>query len=106
MRPPGERLLGKLEQDDCGCTRLTGPVVVFLAIDVAAGARLLALKTPAFASRHLTVSFGVLFVGADPFLLPGDLGRLIKDVAKEPVRVWTRNRKLGSPSVIRTLLSA
>ena len=38
-------------------------------------------------------------------LLP-DLGRLMKDVAKEPVRVWTRNRKLGSPNVIRALLGA
>jgi len=34
-----------------------------------------------------------------------DLGRLIKDVAKEPIRVRTRNRKLGSPNVIRALLS-
>jgi sulfotransferase family protein len=38
-------------------------------------------------------------------LLP-DLGHLLVDVAKEPVRVWTRNRKLGSPNVIRALLSA
>ncbi len=38
-------------------------------------------------------------------LIP-DLGRLIKDVAKEPIRVRTRNRKLGSPNVIRLLLSA
>jgi hypothetical protein len=38
-------------------------------------------------------------------LLP-DLGRLIKDVAKEPIRVRTRNRKIGSPNVIRTLLNA
>jgi hypothetical protein len=38
-------------------------------------------------------------------LIP-DLGRLIKDVAKEPIRVRTRNRKIGSPNVIRTLLKA
>ncbi len=35
-----------------------------------------------------------------------DLGRLIKDVAKEPIRVRTRNRKIGSPNVIRALLKA
>jgi Sulfotransferase family len=38
-------------------------------------------------------------------LLP-DIGRLIKDVAKEPIRVWTRNRKIGGPNVIRALLRA
>lgn len=38
-------------------------------------------------------------------LLP-DVGRLIKDVAKEPVRVRTRNRRVGAPNVIRVLLSA
>jgi hypothetical protein len=38
-------------------------------------------------------------------LIP-DLGRLIKDVAKEPIRVRTRNRKIGSPNVIRALLKA
>jgi hypothetical protein len=36
-------------------------------------------------------------------LIP-DLGRLITDVAKEPIRVRTRNRKIGSPNVIRALL--
>jgi Sulfotransferase family len=38
-------------------------------------------------------------------LLP-DLGRLIKDVAKEPVRVRTRNRRVGAPNAIRALLNA
>jgi hypothetical protein len=38
-------------------------------------------------------------------LIP-DLGRLIKDVAKEPIRVRTRNRKIGSPSMIRALIKA
>jgi hypothetical protein len=38
-------------------------------------------------------------------LLP-DLGRMIKDVAKEPIRVRTRNRRVGAPNVIRALLSA
>jgi Sulfotransferase family len=33
-----------------------------------------------------------------------DLGRLIKDVAKEPIRVRTRNRRIGGPNVIRELL--
>jgi hypothetical protein len=33
-----------------------------------------------------------------------DLGRLIADVVKEPVRVRTRSRRLGSPHVIRALL--
>ena len=36
----------------------------------------------------------------------GDCGRLLVDVAKEPVRVRTRNRKIGSPNVIRALLAA
>jgi hypothetical protein len=35
-----------------------------------------------------------------------DLGRLIKDVAKEPVRVRTRNARIGGPNVIRELLRA
>jgi hypothetical protein len=33
-----------------------------------------------------------------------DLGRLVADVAKEPLRVRTRSRRLGSPHVIRALL--
>lgn len=37
-------------------------------------------------------------------LLP-DVGRLIVDVVKEPIRVRTRNRNLHSPNVLRTLLS-
>jgi Sulfotransferase family len=36
--------------------------------------------------------------------LAGDLARLIKDVAKEPIRVRTRNPRIGSPNVIRELL--
>lgn len=36
--------------------------------------------------------------------LLADIGRLVKDVAKEPVRVHTRNRRLGGPNVIRELL--
>ncbi len=35
-----------------------------------------------------------------------DLGRLIKDVAKEPIRVRTRNERIGGPNVIRELLRA
>jgi hypothetical protein len=31
--------------------------------------------------------------------------RLVKDVAKEPVRVRTRKRKIGGPNVIRELLN-
>lgn len=38
-------------------------------------------------------------------LLP-DLGRLVKDVAKEPVRVRTRYRRVGGPNVIRALIHA
>jgi Sulfotransferase family len=38
-------------------------------------------------------------------LLP-DIGRLLADVAKEPVRVHTRNRRLHSPNVIRKLIAA
>jgi hypothetical protein len=38
-------------------------------------------------------------------LLP-DLGRLIEDVARELVRVRTRNRKIGGPNVIRELIGA
>jgi hypothetical protein len=36
--------------------------------------------------------------------LLADVGRLIKDVAKEPLRVRTRNRRLGGPNVIRELI--
>lgn len=36
--------------------------------------------------------------------LLADAGRLVKDVAKEPLRVRTRNRRLGGPNVIRELL--
>lgn len=36
--------------------------------------------------------------------LLSDIGRLVKDVAKEPIRVRTRNRHLGGPNVIRELL--
>jgi hypothetical protein len=35
-----------------------------------------------------------------------DLWRAAKDVAKEPIRVRTRSRRLGTPSVIRQLLEA
>lgn len=35
-----------------------------------------------------------------------DLGRLLVDVAKEPIRVRTRNSRLGGPNVIRELLNA
>ena len=35
-----------------------------------------------------------------------DIGRLIKDVAKEPIRVRTRNERIGGPNVIRELLRA
>jgi hypothetical protein len=35
-----------------------------------------------------------------------DLWRAAKDVAKEPIRIRTRSRKLGTPSVIRELLEA
>jgi hypothetical protein len=35
-----------------------------------------------------------------------DLGQLILDVAKEPIRVRTRSRRLGTPHVIRELLRA
>jgi hypothetical protein len=38
--------------------------------------------------------------------LAGDLGRLLEDVAKEPLRVRTRSRRLGAPHVIRELLRA
>jgi hypothetical protein len=38
--------------------------------------------------------------------LAPDLLRLVKDVAKEPIRVRSRNRKLGGPNVIRELLSS
>jgi hypothetical protein len=38
-------------------------------------------------------------------LLP-DLGQLMVDVAKEPIRVRTHSRRIGSPGVIRTLLKA
>jgi len=38
-------------------------------------------------------------------LIP-DLGRLIKDVAKEPILVRTRGARIGAPNVIRELLKA
>lgn len=38
-------------------------------------------------------------------LIP-DLGQLVKDLAKEPVRVRTRNRRVGAPNVIRRLIRA
>lgn len=38
--------------------------------------------------------------------LLGDLGRLVQDAAKEPVRVRTRGRRVGTPNVIRGLLAA
>lgn len=37
------------------------------------------------------------------FMIP-DLGRLVKDVATEPIRVRTRNAWIGGPNVIRELL--
>jgi hypothetical protein len=36
--------------------------------------------------------------------LPGDLRQILMDIAKEPIRVRTRNRKIGGPNVIRELL--
>jgi hypothetical protein len=36
--------------------------------------------------------------------LVADVGRLLRDIAKEPIRVRTRNRRLGGPNVIRELL--
>jgi hypothetical protein len=38
--------------------------------------------------------------------LAPDFGRLLKDVAKEPVRLRTRHRRVGSPNVIRALLGS
>jgi Sulfotransferase family len=38
--------------------------------------------------------------------LGADLARLLADVAKEPIRARTRHRRVGSPNVIRALLSA
>jgi hypothetical protein len=35
-----------------------------------------------------------------------DSWRALKTLAKEPVRVRNRNRRLGMPNVVRTLLSA
>jgi hypothetical protein len=35
-----------------------------------------------------------------------DLWQAAKGIAREPVRVRTRNRRLGMPNVLRTLLSA
>lgn len=35
-----------------------------------------------------------------------DLGQLVKDVAKEPIRVRTRGRRIGATSVIRELIRA
>lgn len=37
--------------------------------------------------------------------LAPDLLQLVKDIVKEPIRVRSRNRKLGGPNVIRELLS-
>ena len=36
--------------------------------------------------------------------LAGDAWRTLADIAKEPVRVHTRNRRLGTPNVLRQLL--
>jgi hypothetical protein len=36
----------------------------------------------------------------------GDAGRTIADIAKEPIRVRTRRRRIGEPNVIRELLRA
>jgi hypothetical protein len=38
--------------------------------------------------------------------LSGDIGRLVLDVAKEPVRVRLRRGGVGGPNVIRQLLAA
>jgi hypothetical protein len=38
--------------------------------------------------------------------LAGDLWQATRGIAQEPVRVRTRNRRLGMPNVVRTLLSA
>jgi hypothetical protein len=38
--------------------------------------------------------------------LTSDIGRLVKDVAKEPIRIRVRGSKLAGPNVIRELLSA
>jgi hypothetical protein len=38
--------------------------------------------------------------------LIGDLGRMISDVAKEPIRIQVRRRGIGGPNVLRELLKA
>ncbi len=38
--------------------------------------------------------------------LPSDVARMAKDIAKEPVRVRTRHHRVGTPNVVRALLSA
>jgi hypothetical protein len=43
---------------------------------------------------------------ADNSELPADTGRLLKDVATEPLRVRTRNAWIGGPNVVRELLAA
>lgn len=43
---------------------------------------------------------------ADNSELASDIGRLLKDVATEPLRVRTRNAWIGGPNVVRELLAA
>jgi Sulfotransferase family len=55
-----------------------------------------------YESRELLAELDRAPAGAGSLL--GDVGRLIADVAKEPVRVRTRGRWIGEPPVIRELL--
>ncbi len=54
--------------------------------------------------RQLTAELNELPASRDG--LAGDLLQAARGIAQEPVRVRTRNRRLGMPNVVRTLLSA
>jgi hypothetical protein len=54
--------------------------------------------------RQLTAEVNELPASRDG--LAGDLLQAARGIAQEPVRVRTRNRRLGMPNVVRTLLSA
>jgi hypothetical protein len=61
------------------------------------------LAAMGYERERLVGELNALDASTDALL--GDTGRLIVDLVKEPLRVRTRNRSLGSPNVIRRLLA-
>jgi Sulfotransferase family len=60
------------------------------------------IATMGYDQERMLADLAALPVGFDSVL--GDAGRAIADVAKEPIRVRTRRRRIGGPNVIRELL--